>query len=287
VPVKIITIYCFFEEFLQAIGHRDDRQARLSTAEVMTIALVAAEFFTGNQQAALDFFASHGYIPSFSKSRFNRRLHRLPETLGQLALSVLAQIHQKSNPERVHVVDTFPVPACHNIRIRIRIRRCKLYRGEAFRGYCASKKQYYFGLKVCLIVTEVGEPVELVLVPASTADVSALRCMDLNLPPGSEIFADSGFVDRQFDNALNEQAGLRLVVPRRSNMKDQLDGCLENVYVCCFCRKRVETTFSQLSERLARSLHVSERLARSLHAVTPRGFELKIMLTVLAVSLQG
>ena len=270
-PEKISTIYCFFEEFLQAIGHRDDRQARLSTAEVMTIATVAAEFFTGNQQAALDFLASHGYIKPFSKSRFNRRLHRLPETLWQFALSVLAQIHQKTNPERVHVVDTFPVPACHNIRIR----RCKLYRGNAFRGYCASKKQYYFGLKVCMIVTEAGEPVELVLVPASTADVSALRCMDLNLPPGSEIFADSAFLDRQFENALNEQADLRLVVPRRSNMKDQLDGCLE--YVCCFCRKRVETTFSQLSERLARSIH----------AVTPRGFALKIMLTVLAFSIVG
>jgi hypothetical protein len=126
-----------------------------------------------------------------------------------------------------------------------------------------------------LIVTQAGEPVELVLVPASTADVSALRCMDLNLPPGSEIFADSAFLDRQFEVALDEQAGLRLVVPRRSNMKDQLDGCLE--YVCCFCRKRVETTFSQLSERLARSIH----------AVTPRGFELKIMLTVLAFSLVG
>ena len=76
----------------------------------MTIAVVAAQFFTGNQQAALDFLTSHGYIPAFSKSRFNRRLHRLPETLWQLALFVLAQIHQKSNPERVHVVDTFPVP---------------------------------------------------------------------------------------------------------------------------------------------------------------------------------
>ncbi len=270
-PEKIITIYCFFEEFLKAAGHRDDPQAKLSTAEVMTIAIVAAEFFTGNQQAALDFLASHGYIAPFSKSRFNRRLHRLPETLWQFALSVLAQIHQKTNPERVHVVDTFPVPVCHNIRIR----RCKLYRGEAFRGYCASKKQYYFGLKVCVIVTEAGEPVELVLVPGSTADISALRSMDLNVPEDSQIFGDSGFLDREFEAALNEEAGLRLVVPRRSNMKDQLDGCLE--YVCRFCRKRVETTFSQLSERLARSVH----------AVTPRAFELKILLTVLAFSLLG
>jgi hypothetical protein len=66
-----------------------------------------------------------------------------------------------------------------------------------------------------------------------------------------------------------------LVVPRRSNMKEQQDGCLE--YVCCLSRKRVETSFSQLAERLARSIH----------AVTARGFALKVMLTVLAFSLLG
>lgn len=270
-PETIITIYCFFDELLKAAGHRDDPQTRLSTAQVMTIALVAAEFFTGNQQTALDFLASHGYIKPFSKSRFNRRLHQIPETLWQFALSVLAQIHQKANPERVHIVDTFPVPVCHNIRIR----RCKLYQDQAFRGYCASKKQYYFGLKVSVIVTEAGEPVEFVLVPASTADVTALRSMDLNLPQGSTLFGDTGFLDIGFETALREEADLRLVVPRRKNMKEQLDGCL--AYVCSVSRKRVETTFSQLSERLARSVH----------AVTPRGFELKILLTVLAFSLVG
>jgi hypothetical protein len=58
-------------------------------------------------------------------------------------------------------------------------------------------------------------------------------------------------------------------------MKQQLDGCLE--YVCGVRRKQVETTFSQLTERLAHSIH----------AVTARGFELKILLTVLAFSIVG
>ncbi len=109
-PEKIITLYCFFDELLKALGHKDDRQAQLGTAEVMTVATVAAEFFTGNQQKALDFLTSHGYVAPLSKSRFNRRLHRIPETLWQFALSLLAQIHQSANPERVHIVDTFPVP---------------------------------------------------------------------------------------------------------------------------------------------------------------------------------
>jgi hypothetical protein len=39
----------------------------------------------------------------------------------------------------------------------------------------------------------------------------------------------------------------------------------------------METTFSQLTERLARSIH----------AVTPRGFELKVFLTVLTYTILG
>ena len=43
-PEQIITIYCFFDELLKALGHKDDPQAKLTTAEIMTIAIVAAEF---------------------------------------------------------------------------------------------------------------------------------------------------------------------------------------------------------------------------------------------------
>lgn len=268
-PETIITIYCFFDELLKAVGHHDDPQARLTSAEIMTIALVAAELFTGNQQKALDFLTSHGYIKPFSKSRFNRRLHRLPEALWQLALHVLAQIHQQANEEHLHIVDTFPVPACRNIRIR----RCRLYRKETFRGYCASKREYYFGLKVCLVITQHGKPVEVLLSPGSTSDIVAVRSLDLNLPEGSTLFGDAGFLDRDFETALGEEADLTLVVPRRKGMKEQLDGCLQ--YICNHYRKRVETTISLLAERIARSIH----------AVTARGFELKVFLTVLAYSI--
>jgi hypothetical protein len=237
----------------------------------MTIAAVAAEFFTGNQQKALDFLIGHGYVKPLSKSRFNRRLHRIPESLWQLVLFTRAQIHQSANAQGIHIVDTFPVPVCRNIRIR----RCRIYRDKAFRGYCASKKEYFLGLKVCLIVTQSGQPIEMLLAPGSTADIAALRSLELNLPEDSTLFGDGGFLDMAFEKALREEAGLHLIVPRRKNMKEQLDGCWE--YLRRFYRKRVESTFSQLTERMARSIH----------AVTPKGFELKVMLTVLTFSILG
>ncbi|MBA2691922.1 MAG: IS982 family transposase, partial [Rubrobacter sp.] len=41
----ITTIYCVCDEFSKAMGLRDDPQVRMTTAEVMTVALVASAFF--------------------------------------------------------------------------------------------------------------------------------------------------------------------------------------------------------------------------------------------------
>ena len=53
---------------------------RMSDAEVMTTAIVAALFFSGNLEKSRIFLQEHGYIPKMlEKSRFNRRLHKISE----------------------------------------------------------------------------------------------------------------------------------------------------------------------------------------------------------------
>ena len=55
--LTITIIYCVCEEFSKAMGLRDDPQACLSTAEVMTIPLVASAFFKGNVEKARSFLS--------------------------------------------------------------------------------------------------------------------------------------------------------------------------------------------------------------------------------------
>lgn len=70
--LQVITIYCTCDDFLQAAGWRDDAQAQMTTAEVMTVSLVAAAIFDGNQEKSRRFLQEHGYIPTMlSKSQFN------------------------------------------------------------------------------------------------------------------------------------------------------------------------------------------------------------------------
>jgi hypothetical protein len=85
----ITTTYYLCEEFLKATGHRDDPQVLLSTAEVMTIALVAAAFFGANIEASRSFLDEYAYIKkAISKSRFNRRLHAIDPCLWRMLFDV-------------------------------------------------------------------------------------------------------------------------------------------------------------------------------------------------------
>jgi len=267
---KIITIYCLCDAFLQAYAHKDDQQAKMTTAEVMTVALVAAEFFTGNQELSRRFLKEHGYIPKMlSKSRFNRRLHAISDTLWQALFALLSEAAKQSNPTQEYVVDSCPVPVCDNIRIFT----CRLYQGEAFRGKVASKKRFVYGLRVHLLITATGQPVEFVLAPAAEADVRVFRSLPLDLPEGAEVYADPAYTDYTVEDTLQAVQKLTLTVPRKRNSKRPHPGWV--TYICERTRKRVETVFSQ----------IAARFAKCIHAVTPRGFELKVFLTVMAYAI--
>ena len=109
----IITIYCLCEDFLKAVGHRDDSQVRLSTAEVMTIPLVACAFFGGNIEASRSFLDEYAYIKkALSKSRFNRRLHAIDPSLWRTLFDLLAEVFKHNNATESYVVDSLPVAVC-------------------------------------------------------------------------------------------------------------------------------------------------------------------------------
>ncbi len=78
-----------------------------------------------------------------------------------------------------YVVDSFPVAICDNIRIK----RCKILKGEQFRGKHASMRRYFYGVKVQVLTTTNGIPVEFCFVPGSESDVQALKKLPMTVAP--------------------------------------------------------------------------------------------------------
>ena len=266
---KIIAIFCLCDDLLKAMHHQEDRQCQMNDAEIMTTALMASLFFRGNHESARAMLQQHGYISHMvSKSRFSRRLHRIKD-IFIVFFNLLSQIWKTRNTDAIYVIDSLPIAVCDNIRIR----RSKIYSHEDFRGYQASKKRYFYGLKIHLMVTQDGQPVECFLTPGSFGDVDALKYYAYELPDGSIIYADKAYNDYEIEDLLQEVDHIQLIPIRKKNSKRALPPYIS--FVQRYHRKRVETAGS-LIEQL---------LPKSIHAVTPQGFELKVALFVIASSL--
>ena len=198
---QIIAIYCLCADVLRGLRHPEDAQCVMNDAEVLTTAIVAALYFGGNFEKARALLAAPQYIPTMlGKSRFNRRLHRI-EWLVLCCFETLADWWKALNAEAVYIIDSFPIAACDNYRIR----RNKLYpHDEAYRGYIASKKRYFFGVRIHLLVTEHGQPVEFFLLPGRAADVSALDCYRFDVPEAATIYADGAYNDQVIEAIVAE-----------------------------------------------------------------------------------
>ena len=73
----------------------------MTTAEVMTVALVAARFFEGRLESSRLFLGEHGYMHQMlSKSRLNRRLHAIPEGVWLGLFALLAESTKRLNSGR-------------------------------------------------------------------------------------------------------------------------------------------------------------------------------------------
>lgn len=265
---QIIAVFCLCDDLLTALHHSEDRQCRMSDAEVLTTALVAALFFRGNCEPARYLLKEQGYIPDMlSRSRLNRRLHRLAE-LVLTFFDLLGETWRDLNADSIYVIDSFPIAVCDQYRII----RSKRYRGEVWRGRQASKRRYFYGLKVHLLVTEHGQPVEFFFTPGSFPDVRALKMYRFDLPEGAWIAADKAYTDYRQEDALAD-FGIKLAAVRKKNSRRPIPPW--DAYLRSHYRQAIETTGSLL-ERL---------LPKSIHAITARGFELKLALFVLACSI--
>jgi hypothetical protein len=250
------------------MNHHEDSQCQLNDAEIMTIALVAAMYFGGNYAMSRRFLSEHGYIVQpISRGRFSVRLHRVSYHFATL-FNLLGEIWKDGNDEQVYAVDTFPISVCDNIRIR----RCRIYQSEAYRGYQASKRRYFYGLKIHMLVTKDFEPVEFFLTPGSYSDTSGLECFEFDLPPGATVYGDKAYNHYLVEDLLDEHE-IQLLPIRKKNSKRPLPGWTRYLQSCS--RKAVETTGS-LIERL---------LPKSIHATNGAGFELKVALFSLAASI--
>lgn len=262
---KIIGIFCLVDDLLKGIGHLEDSRRKVSDSEVITTAIVSALYFGGHLDHSRHMMKMTGMIPQMlDKSRFCRRLHQLEYLLCSLFFQLGQQIKTFVGASD-YVIDSFPVAVCDNIRIS----RSKLLKGEQWRGRQSSMRRYFYGVKVQILTTSSGIPVEFCFVPGSESDVQALKKLPMSVAPESKIYGDSAYTDYSIEDDVKEADLIELMIQRKSNSKRPDEPWIR--FLKLQMRKGIETTFSMLKGLFLRKIH----------AVTFKGFLLKILMFII------
>jgi len=267
---KTIAIYCFIDDFMKAIRRQTDVHCKLNDAEIATTALIAALYFNGNQAKACGYMQTHHGLKMIDKSGFNRRLHRLEATL-LILFRFLANTLKEINTSARYIIDSFPVAVCRNCRIPV----CKLLQGKAYHGYNEAKKEYFYGFKVQVIVSSDHLPVDFFFSAGSFTDITAFQSMCIDLPQGSDLYGDKGYVDYELEDLYAECEGIRLQIHRKSN--SLRPDAAWDVFLKKHYRKPIEPVFSA----------ITNLFGRKIHAVTAEGFLLKVFLFLFAFTIDG
>ena len=260
---KIIATFCILDDLLHILHHRNDPQAKITDSEILTIAILACQEFGGNMRKALQWGkALHlfSFVPS--ESRFNRRRHRLMPLLHALA-PLLRTVWEALQTCTAYALDTFPMPVCENIRAN----RCRLE--KAFRGYRASHRDDFHGVKVHLLVASGGFIAAFWLTPGSWHDLTGLYGMALDIPCGCALMMDRGYTDYVAADLLREAEGLEVYLVRRETSVRYAR--------CCQSLAVVKRRFVERVGLCLRSL-----LPRRVHGVTLDDFMLKLMCFIYA-----
>ena len=220
---KIIAIYCVVDDLLKGINHLEDSRRKVSDAEVITTAIVSALYFGGHTDNARGFMKMTRLVPNMlDKSRFNRRLHNIKELVFSLFFQLGHYLKQIAGAAE-YVIDSFPVAVCDNIRIS----RCKLLKGKQWRGKQSSMRRFFYGVKVQVLVTAQGIPVEFCFVPGSESDVQALKKLPLAVSPESKIYGDAGFTDYQMEDDIKEGDLIELMIHAKATLKEKMNHGLD------------------------------------------------------------
>lgn len=262
-------VYCVVEESYRLLfgapatlrrsnnGHPD-----FTDAEILTIALV------GELQGEDSQRTWHGKVHKSwrflfprlcDRTRYGRRLRRLRGPLAQLQQHLCFLVG--ASQDRYQVVDSFPLSLCHLRRVNGSTQPFAYY---ASTGYCASKKEHYYGMTIQLLCDLRGIPTFLVCTPAHAHDLVGFEALVQDLADTGwagltlVVVADKGYVGHDFIAQVKQHYGIELMpIPRHYNKGVPVSALSRLIQKS---RRQIETTIGQLADQM----HIESTRTRSL-----------------------
>jgi hypothetical protein len=211
--IRLIVLYIFISEQFQndlwitCQRFTNNNKPEFTDEEVLAVFLYGIMQKRSEIKDIYNFTANHlgdwfPHLPSYVA--FVQRLNRLSGVFPVLTERILGCYSGNDLLPNVRLIDSFPVVMA-NAR---RSSHARVASEVAGKGYCSSKKLWYYGVKVHVLGIERNGSIPLAefvkFSPASDHDLDALR----NIAPSlndSQLFADMAYIDEPLKERLKEQ----------------------------------------------------------------------------------
>ncbi len=240
----LTTLYTIVDDWYQQhaprlLAGKSGRKPLFSDSEVITLSIAQHWLAIADEREFLR-FVQNNFLPLFprlvSQGQFNRRARNLCWLMHRMHQHLVAQMGVANT--RCQLIDGTPV----HLRHWRRFGKGHLLLPEAALGYCASKKETYYGFRLLALTTLDGIVVAWDLFAANTDEREGAQEL-LGNSSRLSVLGDKGFLDQHRQAILEEDQGLLLLTPKRKNQKEQnapgWDGLMNRT------RRVIETTFAQ------------------------------------------
>lgn len=253
----IITVFCIIDDelkqFLEGKKLRQrGRRTTLTDSEVITMEVVGEFLGMDCDKSIWGYFKGHWlhFFPQIpDRSNFARQaanLHAVKRALQERMSSSLGAL-----TDSLHLIDGLPMPVCKFSRAHF----SQIFKGDAAYGYCATKKEHYYGFRGHLVVSSIGVITAATFTAANVDERDA--CPELAEKIHGLLLGDKGYIRPSLQEDLITQ-NVYLQTPLRDNMKDERPKNFINWLKST--RRLIETTIGQLAERF----HIEKVRARDL-----------------------
>jgi len=156
----------------------------------------------------------HDWFPKLtSYEKFNNRLTTLNSIFYNISLDIISNNIPKNAQFQTQLIDSMPIITCKQ-----RNRTAKVARECTDKGYCSTKKMFYFGLKFHLLAFRVKGtipfPNKIYFSAASENDLSIVKELNwLDNLQDTDVFADKIYIDKDYFEPREQWLQLDLFTP--------------------------------------------------------------------------
>lgn len=263
--LKLIKIYMYIcDLYDRELKYYCQRYSNNSNPEFTDQEIMTIYLFTGHCQKYFQIKDIHGFTSEYLSSwfpklpsyqTFNLRLNRLSEAFRILSKRLISSFIPADCDKGISLVDSMPVITCAS-----KNREAKVAREVVSRGYCSTKNQYYFGLKLHILAFRrkgrIPFPESLNFTPAEEHDLTVFKQAWGDNIINRKIFGDKIYSDfNYFNDEKKQKQNILMLTPVRglrgqSQQQKQRHKAFNDLFSTAVAtvRQPIESFFNWLNE---------------------------------------